>query len=230
MRGLPRVPAGVVPEPRRTPAPVVAVPHLLLCSPPSCSPPSFSPLSCSWPAPTGRSMDAAMTVRGWEEDEGVTDDVTTAVVVAAHVATLLESRRRALAAAQGHRQRYRGSVPGRLANRQRNFELGLQCIFRNYVGVTAWPRFSVDNCLSDDLACRCQSFCGSTMLSRTSRFGRNVSTQPGSRRSTRFKGRWPRSACWRTENRTTARTRTCACPDLQSRARSSSSPSSLSTS
>jgi len=80
-----------------------------------------------------------MTISGWEEDEGVNDDVTTAVVVAAHVATLLESRRRALAAAQVHRPRYRGSVPGRLANRPRNFELGLQCILRDYFGVDGLP-------------------------------------------------------------------------------------------
>jgi len=47
-----------------------------------------------------------MTMSGWEKDEGVNDDVTTAVVVAAHVATLLDSRRRALAAAQVHRPLY----------------------------------------------------------------------------------------------------------------------------
>ena len=80
-----------------------------------------------------------MTVSGWEEDEGLNDDVTTAVVVAAHVATLLDSRRRALAAAQVHRPRYRGSVPGRLANRPRNFELGLQCILRDSFGVDGLP-------------------------------------------------------------------------------------------
>jgi len=80
-----------------------------------------------------------MTVSGWEEDEGANDDVTTSEVVAAHVASLLEMRRRALAAARVHRPRYRGSVPGRLANRPRNFELGLQCILRDYFGLDGVP-------------------------------------------------------------------------------------------
>ena len=80
-----------------------------------------------------------MTVSGWEEGEGANDDVTTSVEVAAHVASLLESRRRALAAARVHRPRYRGSVPGRLPNRPRNFELGLQCILRDYFGLDGLP-------------------------------------------------------------------------------------------
>jgi len=84
-------------------------------------------------------MDVAMALSGWEEDEGANDDVTTSVVVAAHVATLLETRRRALAAAQIHRPRYRGSVPGRIPNRPRNFALGLQCILRDYFGVDGLP-------------------------------------------------------------------------------------------
>jgi len=67
------------------------------------------------------------------------DDATTSVVVAAHVATLLEARRRALAAAQIHRPRYRGSVPGRIPNRPRNFALGLQCILRDFFGVDGLP-------------------------------------------------------------------------------------------
>jgi len=75
-----------------------------------------------------------MTLTGWKEDEGENNDVTTSVVVAAHVATILEARRRALAAAQIHRPRYRGSVPGRLANRPGNFSPGLQCILRDYFG------------------------------------------------------------------------------------------------
>jgi len=65
--------------------------------------------------------------------------VTTSVVVAAHVASLLESRRRTLAAARVHRPRYRGSVPGLLASRPRNFELGLQCILRDYFGLDGLP-------------------------------------------------------------------------------------------
>jgi len=36
-------------------------------------------------------MDGMMTLPGWEEDEGANDDVTTSVVVASHVATLLEA-------------------------------------------------------------------------------------------------------------------------------------------
>jgi len=32
-----------------------------------------------------------MTISGWKENEGVNDDVTTTMVVAAHVATLLDS-------------------------------------------------------------------------------------------------------------------------------------------
>jgi len=80
-----------------------------------------------------------MTLTGWEEDEGANNDVTTSVVVAAHVATLLEARRRALVAAQIHRPRYRGSVPGRLENRLRNFSPGLQCILRDYFSVDGLP-------------------------------------------------------------------------------------------
>jgi len=76
-----------------------------------------------------------MTVSGWEEDQGANDDVTTSVVVAAHVASLLESRRRALAAARVLRPRYQGSVPCRLANRPHTFDLGLHCILRDYSGL-----------------------------------------------------------------------------------------------
>jgi len=36
-------------------------------------------------------------------------------------------------------EQYRGSVPGRLANRPRNLELGLQCILREYFGDDGLP-------------------------------------------------------------------------------------------
>ena len=77
-----------------------------------------------------------------EEDERANDAVTTSVVVAAHVATLMEARRRALTAAQIHRPWYRGSVPGQLANRPRNFALGFQCILRDIFGVEGLPPVS----------------------------------------------------------------------------------------
>jgi len=80
-----------------------------------------------------------VALSGWEEDEGANDGATKLVVVAAHVATLLEARRRALAAAQIHRPRYRGSVPGRIPNRPRNLALGLQCVLRDYFGVDGLP-------------------------------------------------------------------------------------------
>jgi len=80
-----------------------------------------------------------MALSGREEDEGANDDATTSVVVAAHVATSLEARRRALAAAKIHRPRYRGPVPGRISNRPRNFALGLQCILSDYFGVDGLP-------------------------------------------------------------------------------------------
>jgi len=92
-------------------------------------------------------MDGAGALRGWEENEGDNEDGTTSVVVAAHVTTLLEARRRALSAAQIHRPRYRGSVPGRIFNRPRNFALRLQCILRNYFGVDGLPqRFGREQC------------------------------------------------------------------------------------
>jgi len=80
-----------------------------------------------------------MSMSGWEGDEGGNDDVTTAAVVAAHVATLLEWRRRARLAVRVQRPRYRGSTPGRVPNKPRNFELGLHCILRDYFGVDGLP-------------------------------------------------------------------------------------------
>ena len=118
-------------------------------------------------------MDAFMAVSGWEEDEGVNDDVTNAVVATAHVATLLAARRRALAAARVHRPRYRGSVPGRLPNRPRILSLACSASFVITLALTACPLFSVDSSLSGDFACRCRPSCGSTVQSRTARLRRN---------------------------------------------------------
>jgi len=72
-----------------------------------------------------------MSLGGWEGEECGNDDAATSAVVAAQVATLLEWRRRAIAARRVQRPRYRGSTPGRAANRPRNFELGLHSILRD---------------------------------------------------------------------------------------------------
>ena len=80
-----------------------------------------------------------LSLGGWEGEKGGNDDVATSAVVAAHVATLLEWRRRAMAARRVQRPRYRGSTPGRAANRPRNFELGLHSILRDYFGVDGLP-------------------------------------------------------------------------------------------
>jgi len=72
-----------------------------------------------------------MSMRGWEGDEGGNDDVNTAAVVAARVATLLEWRRRARSAWRVQRPRYRRSAPGRVPNKPRKLELGLHCILRD---------------------------------------------------------------------------------------------------
>ena len=106
-----------------------------LCSRSPCSLHPRVSRTVSRPVRGAGAMDGAMALSGWEEDKGANDDVTTSVVVAAHAATSLEARRRALAAAQIHRPRYRGSVPGRIPHRPRNFALGLHCILREYFGV-----------------------------------------------------------------------------------------------
>jgi len=80
-----------------------------------------------------------MSMSGWKGDEGGNDDVTTAAAAAAHVATLLEKRRRAKSVGRLQRPRYRGSTPGKVPNEPRNFELGLQCILRDYLGVDGLP-------------------------------------------------------------------------------------------
>jgi len=80
-----------------------------------------------------------MSLGGWEGEEGGNDDVATSAVVAVHVATLLEWRRRAMAARRVQRQRYRGSTPGRAANKRCNLELGLHSILRDYFGVDGLP-------------------------------------------------------------------------------------------
>jgi len=80
-----------------------------------------------------------LSLGGWEGEKGGNDDVATSAVVAAHVATLLEWRRRAMAPRRVQRPRYRGSTPGQAANKPRNFELGLHSILRDYVGVDGLP-------------------------------------------------------------------------------------------
>jgi len=76
-----------------------------------------------------------MSLSGWEGEGGGNDDVATSAVAAEHAGTLLDWCRRAVAARRVQRPRYRGSTPGRVANRPRNFELGLHSILRDYVGV-----------------------------------------------------------------------------------------------
>jgi len=106
-----RIGGGDILHPRRRCAPVGDVRRRPPCAPPSfsrspcslppCAPPSCSrlpysllpctPSSGSRPVHGSGTMDGMMTLSGWEEDEGANDDVTTSVVVAAHVATLLEA-------------------------------------------------------------------------------------------------------------------------------------------
>jgi len=80
-----------------------------------------------------------MSLSGWEEEEGGNDNVAMSAVVAAHVATLLEWRRRAMAARRVQRPQYRGSTPGRARNRPRKFEPRLHSILRDYFGVDGLP-------------------------------------------------------------------------------------------
>jgi len=88
----------------------------------------------------GGSMGSGfMSLGGWEGEEGCNDDVATSAIVAAHAATLPEWCRRGMAARRVQRPRYRGSTPGRAANRPRNFELGLHSILRDYFGVDGLP-------------------------------------------------------------------------------------------
>jgi len=75
------------------------------------------------------------SLSGWDWEEMGNDDVATSAVVAAHVATLLEWRRRAMTARCVQRPRYRDSTPGRAGDRPRSFELGLHSILRDYFGV-----------------------------------------------------------------------------------------------
>jgi len=85
-------------------------------------------------------MEHAVAIPGWDGDDALNDDLTTATVVAAHVATVLHwLRRRRATRAAVQRPRYRGSVPGRAANCRRDFALGLHCILKDYFGIDGQP-------------------------------------------------------------------------------------------
>jgi len=85
-------------------------------------------------------MERAVVVPGWEGDDAHNDDLTTATVISAHVATVLHwLRQRRAARSAVQRPRYRGSVPGRAANCRRDFALGLHCILKDYFGVDGEP-------------------------------------------------------------------------------------------
>jgi len=57
-----------------------------------------------------------MSVAGWDDEDSLNDDLTTATVVAFPVATLLLWRKRRRAARIGERPRYGGSFIRRAAN------------------------------------------------------------------------------------------------------------------
>lgn len=67
------------------------------------------------------------------------EDLEIASAVAAHLAVLRRWRVRAHGLRTRRRSRYWGSLPGRRANKQRNFETGLYSILRDYFGVDGKP-------------------------------------------------------------------------------------------
>lgn len=68
-----------------------------------------------------------------------TEDLEIASAVVAHLDVLRRWRRRVHSSRCGRRRRYRGSVPGRRPNKQRNFAVGLRALLRDYFGVDGQP-------------------------------------------------------------------------------------------